>query len=134
MKQLAVDLVILNEHPPSYAQDLRTALEAMVRATESRLIARGQRRTRGAVFILRAELVSDEARGSAPKRRTRGAFQPPRKSFRTSEDAWRSSELAARDIAKTRRAEEECRTRFRAAANSNSSMASAAFRTTGASM
>jgi cyclic beta-1,2-glucan synthetase len=61
MKQLAVDLVILNEHPPSYAQDLRTALEAMVRATESRRIAGGAV-VRGSVFILRAELVSDEAR------------------------------------------------------------------------
>ena len=39
MKQLAVDLVILNENPASYAQDLRTTLEAMVRATESRRLA-----------------------------------------------------------------------------------------------
>jgi cyclic beta-1,2-glucan synthetase len=61
MKQLAVDLVILNEYPASYAQDLRTALEAMVRATESRRLAGGAT-ARGAVFILRAELVSDEAR------------------------------------------------------------------------
>ena len=35
MKQLAVDLVILNENPPSYAQDLQTALETMVRASQS---------------------------------------------------------------------------------------------------
>ncbi len=61
MKQLAVDLVILNENPASYAQDLRTTLEAMVRATESRRLA-GAASARGAVFILRAELVSDEAR------------------------------------------------------------------------
>ena len=47
---------------PSYAQDLRTALEAMVRATESRRLA-GVASARGSVFILRAELVSDEARG-----------------------------------------------------------------------
>jgi cyclic beta-1,2-glucan synthetase len=60
MKQLAVDLVILNEYPPSYAQDLRTALEAMVRATESRRVAGAG--ARGSVFILRAELVSNEAR------------------------------------------------------------------------
>ena len=31
MKQLAVDLVILNEQAPSYAQDLQAALEAQVR-------------------------------------------------------------------------------------------------------
>jgi cyclic beta-1,2-glucan synthetase len=61
MKQLAVDLVILNENPASYAQDLRTTLEAMVRATESRRLA-GTATARGAVFILRAELVSAEAR------------------------------------------------------------------------
>ena len=36
MKQLAVDLVILNENPPSYAQDLQNALETMVRASQSR--------------------------------------------------------------------------------------------------
>ena len=42
MKQLAVDSVILNEYPPSYAQDLRTALEAMVRAAESRRVAGAQ--------------------------------------------------------------------------------------------
>jgi cyclic beta-1,2-glucan synthetase len=61
MKQLAVDLVILNEYPPSYAQDLRTTLEGMVRAAESRRLAGGAMQ-RGAVFVLRAELVSDEAR------------------------------------------------------------------------
>ena len=42
MKQLAVDLVILNEYPPSYAQDLRTALEAMVRADR---VAQSRRRS-----------------------------------------------------------------------------------------
>ena len=73
MKQLAVDLVILNENPPSYAQDLRTTLEAMVRATESRRLA-GAASARGAVFILRAELVSDEAAWSSPERGTRGSF------------------------------------------------------------
>jgi len=61
MKQLAVDLVILNEYPASYAQDLQTALEAMVRATESRRLSGGVT-VRGAVFVLRAERVSVEAR------------------------------------------------------------------------
>ena len=41
MKQLTVDLVILNESPPSYSQDLRTTLEGMVRAAESRRLAGG---------------------------------------------------------------------------------------------
>jgi cyclic beta-1,2-glucan synthetase len=60
MKQLPVDLVILNEHPASYAQDLQTALEAMVRTTQSRSPSGAA--TRGAVFVLRGELVSVEAR------------------------------------------------------------------------
>jgi cyclic beta-1,2-glucan synthetase len=36
MKRLAVDLVIVNEHPSSYIQDLQTAIETAVRSSESR--------------------------------------------------------------------------------------------------
>ena len=36
MKQLAVDLVILNERESSYVQDLQVALETLVRASQSR--------------------------------------------------------------------------------------------------
>ncbi len=61
MKQLAVDLVILNERPVSYQQDLQNALEGLVRAYQSRSHA-GAESARGAVFILRAELVSAETR------------------------------------------------------------------------
>ena len=61
IKQLPVDLVILNEHPASYAHDLQTALEAMVRASQSRQPSGGAT-ARGAVFILRADLVSVEVR------------------------------------------------------------------------
>jgi cyclic beta-1,2-glucan synthetase len=61
MKQLAVDLVILNEHPASYAQDLQMALEALVRASQSRRPPGGVT-ARGAVFVLRAELVPVETR------------------------------------------------------------------------
>src|SRR6202011_4624468 len=61
MKQLLVDLVIVNEHPASYAQDLQTALEAMVRASQSPQPSAGAT-ARGAVFILRADLVSVEVR------------------------------------------------------------------------
>ena len=60
MKQLPVDLVILNEHAASYAQDLQTALEAMVRTTQTRRPSGPV--TRGAVFVLRADLVSVEVR------------------------------------------------------------------------
>ncbi len=61
MKQLSVDLVILNERASSYAQDLQTSLEALVRANRSRPKPAGEGE-RGAVFILRADLVSTEVR------------------------------------------------------------------------
>jgi len=61
MKQLTVDLVILNERPPSYAQDLQSALEAMVRSHQPRAPATGEA-ARGAVFIVRTDLATVEAR------------------------------------------------------------------------
>jgi cyclic beta-1,2-glucan synthetase len=54
MKQLAVDLVIMNEQASSYAQDLQTALETQVRVSQSRLHHDGHD-PHGNVFILRAE-------------------------------------------------------------------------------
>ena len=61
MKQLAVDLVILNEQAPSYAQDLQASLEAQVRTSQSRLRHEGHEPS-GSVFILRGDLVSAEDR------------------------------------------------------------------------
>ncbi len=61
MKQLAVDLVILNEHPHSYAQDLQTALETAGRASSSHRSS-GKGGEHGAVFMLRAEQLSAETR------------------------------------------------------------------------
>ena len=61
MKQLAVDLVILNEQAPSYAQDLQASLEAQVRTSQSRSRHEGHE-PHGSVFILRADLVSAEDR------------------------------------------------------------------------
>ena len=57
MKQLPVDLVILDESPPSYARDFQVSLEALVRANR-RLPKPVGDGMQGAVFILRAELVS----------------------------------------------------------------------------
>jgi cyclic beta-1,2-glucan synthetase len=51
LKQFAVDLVILNDHPPSYVQDLQIALETLLR-TEARRAA-----GRGSVALLRADLL-----------------------------------------------------------------------------
>ena len=61
MKRLAVDLVILNEEATSYAQDLQGALETLVRTSQSRLRPEG-RDAGGSVFVLRAALVSVDAR------------------------------------------------------------------------
>ena len=61
MKQLAVDLVILNERGSSYVQDLQIALETQVRTSQSRAQI-GADLARGAVFVLRADLISVETR------------------------------------------------------------------------
>ena len=61
MKRFDVDLVILNERPPSYDQDLQTALEALVRAVRARPYS-DREGVRGSVFILRADLVPVETR------------------------------------------------------------------------
>ena len=62
MKQLAVDLVILNEQTSSYAQqDLQASLEAQVRTSQSRARHEGHA-PHGSVFMLRADLVSAEDR------------------------------------------------------------------------
>jgi cyclic beta-1,2-glucan synthetase len=61
MKQLAVDLVILNERASSYIQDLQIALETLVRTSQSRPQI-GADPARGSVFVLRADLISVETR------------------------------------------------------------------------
>jgi cyclic beta-1,2-glucan synthetase len=59
LKQLAVDLVILNERAASYVQELQTSLDALVRMNQSvPRIPSGD--SRGAIFVLRADLVSPE--------------------------------------------------------------------------
>jgi cyclic beta-1,2-glucan synthetase len=62
LKQLAVDLVILNEHAASYSQDLQGALEALVRAQPRARLVPGMA-AKGAVFLLRADLVSPATAG-----------------------------------------------------------------------
>ncbi len=60
-RQLAVDLVIVNERSASYTQDLQQAIEAAVRSSQSRPKLTDDS-TRGAVFALRADLLQPEAR------------------------------------------------------------------------
>ena len=77
MKHFDVDLVILNERPPSYDQDLQTALEALARANQARphSDAEGYPRKR-----VRAARRSGFGRGakSSPGRSASGAAQPAR--------------------------------------------------------
>jgi cyclic beta-1,2-glucan synthetase len=61
MKQLAVDLVILNERASSYIQDLQIALETLVRTSRSPPQT-GADVARGSVFVLRTDLISAETR------------------------------------------------------------------------
>jgi cyclic beta-1,2-glucan synthetase len=63
MKQLAVDLVILNERESSYVQDLQSALEAVVRMSQSRRKIPSDV-ARGSVFVLRTDLISAETRAA----------------------------------------------------------------------
>jgi len=61
IKRLAVDLVILNEHPSSYVQDLQTAIETAVRSSQSRPHF-GQLPAQGVVHVLRADLMGADTR------------------------------------------------------------------------
>ncbi len=60
MKQFAADLVILNERASSYVQDLQSALETLVRASQARPPV-GAQQQQGRVFVLRADLISPQA-------------------------------------------------------------------------
>tara|TARA_R110000868_G_scaffold373543_1_gene637746 strand:+ start:125245 stop:133872 length:8628 start_codon:yes stop_codon:yes gene_type:complete len=60
-KQLTVDLVILNEHPASYVQDLQIAIDTALRRSQSRP-GSGEHMAHGSAFALRADLISPEAR------------------------------------------------------------------------
>ncbi|MDB5659978.1 MAG: hypothetical protein JWS10_2593, partial [Cypionkella sp.] len=59
-RQLAVDLVVLNERSASYVQDLKIGIEAAVRTVQSRPRAAGT--AQGSIYALRSDLVSAEAR------------------------------------------------------------------------
>ena len=61
LKQLAADLVILNERAPSYTQDLQSALETLVRPELGRTFVPGPA-TQGKAFILRSDIISAESR------------------------------------------------------------------------
>lgn len=61
MKQLAVDLVILNERTSSYVQDLQIGLETLARTSEARTRPDADAQP-GRVFVVRADLIAAETR------------------------------------------------------------------------
>lgn len=63
MKRLAVDLVIVNERAASYVQDLQGALETLVRSGRR---SQPGGTSRGEIFVLRADLMSGDARAIFP--------------------------------------------------------------------
>ncbi len=63
LKLLDVDLVILNEHGPTYADSLQDLLETVVRTSQSSLVQE-LHRGRGNVFILRGDQLSTEDRNT----------------------------------------------------------------------
>ncbi|MDF1485586.1 glucoamylase family protein [Ramlibacter sp. H39-3-26] len=65
MKQLAVDLVIVNERASSYVQDLQIAIETAVRSSQSRPRL-GAELAQGTVHMLRADLMDASARALLP--------------------------------------------------------------------
>ncbi|KKO45206.1 glycosyl transferase [Arsukibacterium ikkense] len=66
LKQLAVDLVIINERASSYVQDLQQAIETLVRSSQSRPAvippASAPTLSSGNVYTLRADLMSVASR------------------------------------------------------------------------
>ena len=61
LKRLSVDLVILNEKPPSYLQELQGSLEDFVRASQQR-ISSDPDDVHGSIILLRGDLISPQER------------------------------------------------------------------------
>ena len=61
LKRLAVDLVVINERGASYAEGLQAALDALVRTF--RPLSGAWDKAAGAVFVLRADLITTELAG-----------------------------------------------------------------------
>ena len=61
LKRLAVDLVILNDHPPSYAAELQQALDAAIRTAQARS-REEEGAGRGSVFCLRGDSMPQSSR------------------------------------------------------------------------
>ena len=63
MRQLAVDLVILNERASSYVQDLQSAIEVAIRSAQTRPRSEtGHGAAQGSIYTLRTDLIPPGAR------------------------------------------------------------------------
>ncbi len=62
MRQVAIDLVILNERSSSYVQDLQIAIEGAVRSAQSRPRSETEGGAVGNVYALRTDLITPQAR------------------------------------------------------------------------
>jgi len=58
LKGLAIDLVILNDHPPSYAQELQEELQALVRSSSAQALEDKP----GGVYLRRADVMPEADR------------------------------------------------------------------------
>jgi len=61
LKRLSVDLVILNEKPTSYEQELQTSLDELVRASQQRIFS-DPNDVHGNIILLRGDLISPQGR------------------------------------------------------------------------
>ncbi|MGA7785281.1 MAG: glucoamylase family protein [Candidatus Acidiferrales bacterium] len=61
MKQLSADLVIINEQPTSYVQDLQNSLDALVRGSQLRL-SPDTSGVSGKIILLRGDLINAQTR------------------------------------------------------------------------
>jgi len=65
MRQLSVDLVILNDRSSSYVQDLQIAIESAVRTAQTRPKARGRHAPApGTIYTLRSDIINPGARAT----------------------------------------------------------------------
>ena len=128
MKQLAVDLVILNERASSYVQDLQTALETR-RADEPVTAVTQRTADRAPGSRVRAARRSDLRRRREPavcRRRGRVLVGPPRQCSRSSSTASQDANAAAAPPARRapQQAHQRAAPRRRSSSSSTASAAS----------
>jgi cyclic beta-1,2-glucan synthetase len=100
MKQVAVDLVILNEKATSYVQDLQAALEALARGSQAR-VHHERHEAHGNIFIVQADRLSAEER-VVLQTAARVVLWGRRGTLAAQGARWRSAPLAAEPLPEPR--------------------------------